>query len=99
MGKKRINQRISWTYDQEHDELIIDNIRDKKRQSYCEPFEFNGMEINYIDIIRDIDGKIAKIKIRDYSGNSKNSILYEISDRLGAEFPLFFLPSIFKRKS
>ncbi|MEK6760874.1 MAG: hypothetical protein AABX93_03045 [Nanoarchaeota archaeon] len=99
MRKKRTNYKISWTYDQEHNELIIDNIRDRKRRSYCEPLEFNGMEIDYIEVIRDIDGRIAKIRIKDYSDHVKNPTLSEISERLGGEFPLFFLPSIFKRKS
>ena len=99
MKRKRANYKILWTYDQENNELIIDKIREKKRQSYCEPFEFNGMEIDYIDVIRDIEGRIAKIRIRNYSNHHKDAILYGISDRLGANFPLFFLPSLFKRKS
>jgi len=100
MKKKRADYKISWTYDQENDELIIEKIRDKRRQSgYCEPLEFNGMEMDYIDVIRDIEGRIAKIRIKDYSDNSKSAALFEISGRLGADFPLFFLPSLFKRKS
>jgi hypothetical protein len=87
MKKKRNSYKISLTYDEVEDELIIDR-HNEKILSYCEPFEFNGMEIDFIDVIRNNEGRISKMKIRDYSKKFNAPILEEISMRLEANLKL-----------
>ncbi len=100
MAKDPFTEEFNISYDRKENELTINYLGSlRKVRTYSEFLELNGMEIKDIKVKRDIEGRIASIKIENYSENYQNPRLKDVFEQIYKNFPIIHIPnSNFKKE-
>ncbi len=94
MAKDSFIEEFCISYDRSRDEMTINYFGIlRKAGTYCESLEINGMEIEDIKVKRDLSGKVASIRIENYSENFQNPRMKDIFAQVYENFPLVHIPN------
>jgi hypothetical protein len=100
MAKNIFIEEIHISYDRNQDELTINYLGNLRKASvYCESLEINGMEIDDIKVKRDVEGRVASIRIENYSENFQSPRMKDIFAQIYENFPLVHIPNPYFKKA